>query len=82
MLVIGASFPDQLRQAREIIGEMTVLVPGIGAQGGSLRDIMAAGLVNQRGLILNAGRSIIYAEDPAHEARELRDSINALRNLP
>lgn len=82
MLVIGASFPDQLRQAREIIGEMTVLVPGIGAQGGSLRDIMAAGLVNQRGLILNAGRSIIYAENPAHEARELRDSINTLRSRP
>jgi orotidine-5'-phosphate decarboxylase len=82
MLVIGASFPEQLRQARAIIGEMTVLVPGFGAQGGNLRDVMSAGLVEGRGLVLNVGRSVIYAKDPAQEARELRDSINVLRALP
>lgn len=77
MLVMGATYPDELRQARSIVGEMTLLVPGVGAQGGDIAEVVNAGL-NQakRGLIINSSRGIIFADDPAAAARDLRDQIN------
>ncbi len=80
MLVVGATYPNELRQVRALVGDMTLLVPGIGAQGGSVEQTIRGG-VNRLGggLILNAARSIIFAPDPAAEARKLRDEINAYR---
>jgi len=70
MLVVGATRPDELRQVRAVVGEMTLLVPGIGAQGGSVQESVTAGLnIQRKGMIINASRSIIFAADPASEAR-------------
>jgi orotidine-5'-phosphate decarboxylase len=80
MLVAGATYPDELRRIREIAGEMTLLVPGLGAQGGEVERTVRAGLnAAGRGLILNSSRGIIFADDPAAAARGLRDAINQCR---
>ena len=68
MLVVGATYPDELRQVRTLVGEMTLLVPGIGVQGGSVNQVINAGLnSDKRGLIINAARSVIFTADPAAE---------------
>ena len=77
MIVMGATYPNDLRSVRSIVGDMTFLVPGVGAQGGEIEPVMRAGLNNDgMGMILSASRSVIFAESPADVARELRDAIN------
>jgi orotidine-5'-phosphate decarboxylase len=80
MLVVGATYPEELQTVRALVGDMTLLVPGIGAQGGSIEQTVRCG-VNSRGmgLIINSSRGIIFAEDPAQAARDLRDAINQFR---
>lgn len=80
MLVAGATYPDELRQIRATVGEMTLLVPGIGAQGGDIEATVRAGLnASGRGMIINSSRAVIFADDPAAAARDLRDAINRYR---
>lgn len=80
MLVMGATYPDELREVRSALPDMTFLVPGIGAQGGSVEQTVQFGRNRAgRGLIISASRGIIYADDPAGAARQLRDAINASR---
>lgn len=77
MLVVGATKADDIKEVREIVPEMTLLVPGVGAQGGEVEASVRAGLNHDGlGMIINAGRSIIFAENPADAARALRDTIN------
>lgn len=80
MLVVGATYPDEIRQVRDIAYDIPFLVPGIGAQGGDLESSVRYG-VNQSktGLLINVGRSIIYANSPAQVAQEIRDRINLVR---
>jgi len=86
-LVVGATWPEQLREVRAIIGEMPLLVPGVGAQGGDARAVVEnAKTQDGTGLIVSASRSILYAangEDyakaAATSARTLRDTLNAAR---
>lgn len=80
MLVAGATYPDELAQIRALVGDMTLLVPGVGAQGASVEATLKAGL-NRHGLgiIINASRSIIWADNPAAAAQALRDEINQYR---
>ena len=86
-LVVGATYPGELAEVRKIAGEMTLLVPGIGAQGGEVEETVKAGLNSQKaGMIINSSRGIIFAsggEDFAEKAREetmkLRDEINKYR---
>lgn len=75
MLVMGATYPDELRQVRQIVGEMPFLVPGIGAQGGDLAQVLAAGAGG--GLLLNASRSIIFDPNPQLAAETLLEQIRA-----
>jgi orotidine-5'-phosphate decarboxylase len=86
-LVVGATYPDELRQVRELCPDMLVLVPGIGAQGGGLEQAVGAGVDGRgRGVVIAASRSVLYAsrdpgtyEEAAHrEARALRDRINVV----
>jgi orotidine-5'-phosphate decarboxylase len=78
MLVVGATYPGELARARALCPDMTFLVPGVGAQGGDVEAVVAAGLdARGRGLLINASRSIIFADDPAAEAHQLRDAIRA-----
>lgn len=80
MLVASGTNPAELAQIRAIVGEMTLLVPGIGAQGGDLKSAIDAGLNRaRRGLIINSSRGIIFADDPAEAAASLRDAINRFR---
>ncbi len=62
MLVVGATHIDALKKIRGIVGDMTLLVPGVGAQGGDLKAVLRAGLNSKRkGLIINSSRGILYA---------------------
>jgi len=61
MFVVGATRADLIRGIRNIVPAHFLLVPGIGAQGGSLREVVDAGINDQCGLIVNASRSILYA---------------------
>jgi orotidine-5'-phosphate decarboxylase len=62
MLVVGATHTDALLKIRGIVGDMTLLVPGVGAQGGDLKAVLKAGLNSKRkGLIVNSSRGILYA---------------------
>jgi len=80
MLVVGATYPDELRIVRGLIGAMPILMPGIGAQGGDVEAAVRAGVDGDGGaLIVNASRSIIYADDPESAAQILRDDINSAR---
>ena len=81
MLVMGASYPTDMKKARELAGDMVFLVPGIDTQGGKAREVVKAGLNSKgRGLIINASRSIIFAADPKKAAQNLRDEINRFRS--
>ena len=87
MLVVGATNPDELKRIRAITGEMTFLVPGLGAQGGDVEATVKSGLNSEgEGIIVNSSRGIIYAgndENFAEAARaaaiELRDQVNQYR---
>jgi orotidine-5'-phosphate decarboxylase len=86
-LVVGATYPDELRRVRAAAGDLPILVPGIGAQGGDLAAILHAGLDSRgAGLLISASRSILYtsdgpnfAEAARNEAARLRDTIEPLR---
>jgi orotidine-5'-phosphate decarboxylase len=85
MLVVGATFPQEMAALRRAHPELPFLVPGVGAQGGDLEAILAAGLdANGAGLLVSSSRAIIYAGggSPAAiraAALELREAINAGR---
>ena len=79
MLVVGATYPQELKEVRSIVGDMTLLVPGIGAQGGDLEATLKAGLNSKKqGLIINSSRGIIFAKNPRVEAMKLRNEINKI----
>ncbi len=76
MLVVGATYPQEMKRIREITGDMTFLVPGVGAQGGSVAGVLTNGLNSKAaGLIINSSRGIIFAESPKEEARKLVEEI-------
>jgi orotidine-5'-phosphate decarboxylase len=80
MLVVGATYPDEMHGIRAIAPDVTFLVPGVGAQGGDVAAVVGAGLdAEGRGLMINSSRGIIFSDDPAAAARNLRDEINAAR---
>lgn len=87
MLVAGATFPEELGEIRQIVGDTPLLVPGIGAQGGDLEGVLKNGLTaDKTGLVINSSRGIIYAsngtdfaEKAGEEALKLKEAINAFR---
>ena len=86
-LVVGATFPGEIARVREIVGDLPLLVPGIGAQGGDVEATLKAGRTAAgTGLIINNSRAVLYAgkgEDYAQAARQAalasRDLINRYR---
>ncbi|MBK1680239.1 orotidine-5'-phosphate decarboxylase [Rhodocyclus tenuis] len=86
-LVVGATFPAEIARVRELTGDMPLLVPGIGAQGGDVEATVKAGRSSAgSGLMINSSRAILYAgkgEDFAQAARAValatRDAINRYR---
>ena len=80
LLVAGATYPEELAKIRKIVGEMWLLVPGIGAQGGDIEKTVKAGLNSKgAGMIINSSRGIIFADSPRLEAEKLKDEINKYR---
>jgi len=84
-LVVGATRPEELRRIRNICGDMTFLLPGVGAQGADVKEMMGAG--QGGGMLISSSRAILYAgsgEDFAEETRrvalETRDEINRYSN--
>ncbi|MEK7539223.1 MAG: orotidine-5'-phosphate decarboxylase [Patescibacteria group bacterium] len=76
MLVVGATYPEEMKKIRSLAPDITFLVPGVGAQGGNLESVMASGLDNKGlGLIINSARGIIFAENPKEEAKKLCEEI-------
>jgi orotidine 5''-phosphate decarboxylase, subfamily 2 len=62
-IVVGATWPEQMQRLREATGDMPFLVPGVGAQGGDVEALVAAGQTeNGRGLIINSSRAVLYAD--------------------
>ena len=61
MYVVGATQADALKKIRTIIPDAFLLVPGVGAQGGSLEEVAHNGLTDEVGLLVNSSRGIIYA---------------------
>lgn len=85
MYVVGATKATYLKQIRKLIPNAFLLIPGIGAQGGSLKDVVTYGKTKQVGLLVNSSRGIIYAsqnKDFAQAARikalELQQQMSAL----
>ncbi|NUO72662.1 MAG: orotidine-5'-phosphate decarboxylase [Frateuria sp.] len=86
-LVTGATWPEQLAQVRALVGDMPLLVPGIGAQGGDVEAVLRHGrTADGAGLMISSSRAILYAgsgEDFAQAARQaaldLRDTVNRHR---
>ena len=88
-LVVGATYPEELAQVRAIVGDMPLLVPGIGAQGGDVEATVRAGrTANGVGMMISSSRAILYAAPGEGEdfaaaarrvARETRDEINRYR---
>jgi len=63
MFVVGATHPNLIEKVRAIVPNHFLLVPGVGAQGGSLSNIAEKGLNNEVGLLVNVSRNIIYASN-------------------
>lgn len=72
-VVVGATYPDELRQVRGIVDDMPVLIPGIGAQGGDIEKTVKAGIDSRgRGMIINSSRGIIFASSGTNYAEMAR----------
>ena len=89
MFVVGATQADQIARIRELAPHNFLLVPGVGAQGGSLADVSRNGLTKDGGLLVNASRSILYAssgpdfaEAAAAAAKAIQQEMAGYLNRP
>ncbi len=81
-LVVGATAPEELRQVREIVGDMPILIPGIGAQGGDVGRTVSAGKDSRgQGMIINSSRGIIFASNGSDFAEAARRETLKLHHL-
>jgi orotidine-5'-phosphate decarboxylase len=80
MFVVGATKAEALSDIRRIIPDHFLLVPGIGAQGGSLQEVAKYGLTKQCGLLVNSSRGIIYASNMTNFAEAARNSAMEIRD--
>jgi len=81
-LVVGATYPKELDIVRHIVGNIPILIPGIGAQGGDLEKTVQAG-VDKTGLnaLINSSRGIIFASTGVNFAEKAREEALKLKNL-
>ena len=88
MYVVGATQAEHIKKIRQHIPEHFLLIPGVGAQGGSLKDVSEYGMNNNCGLIINSARSIIYAahshdfaKAAGTKAKEIQNEMENLLHL-
>lgn len=79
-LVVGATYPEEMKKIREAVGDIPFLVPGIGAQGGDIEKTVQCGKDSRgKGIIISASRSVIYAsagQDYAEAARAEAEKLH------
>lgn len=80
MYVVGATKAEMLTEIRAVVPEHFLLVPGVGAQGGSLADVAKYGLNNSCGLLVNSSRQIIYASSDKDFAEKARTEALNVQN--
>lgn len=83
MFVVGATRAEMLTDIRKIVPDHFLLIPGVGAQGGSLEEVVRYGMNSSCGLLVNSSRAIIFADSTvsfdktaASRAKELRDEMS------
>lgn len=80
MYVVGATKAEMLSDIRKIVPDSFLLVPGVGAQGGSLKEVVHYGMNKQCGLLVNSSRGIIYAGSGNDFAKKAREEAKKLQN--
>ncbi|MDO8511641.1 MAG: orotidine-5'-phosphate decarboxylase [bacterium] len=81
-VVAGATFPKELAEIRKIVGDMTMLLPGIGAQQGDVKATVTAGKNSRgKGMIINNARGVIFASDGPDFAEAARTALVKCHNL-
>jgi orotidine-5'-phosphate decarboxylase len=81
LLVVGATVPAELKRVREIVGDMPILVPGIGAQGGSIESTVLSGKDSRgKGLILSSSREVLYSSQEKDFAKASRAVVIKMRD--
>jgi orotidine-5'-phosphate decarboxylase len=79
-VVVGATCPGELREVRKIVGDMPILIPGIGTQGGDLEQTVKAGMDSRgKGMIINSSSGIIFSPDPRRATLELHEASSQYR---
>jgi orotidine-5'-phosphate decarboxylase len=82
LLVVGATYPRELAEVREIVGNMPLLVPGVGAQGGDVAQAVQNGQTAAGGgLVISSSRGILYASAGENFASAAREATQRLRDL-
>ena len=82
-LVVGATFPEEIAKVRAIVGDMPLLIPGIGAQGGDIDTTVSAGKIAGKpgsGMIINSSRAILYASSGSDFAQAARAVASTTRD--
>ncbi|MFP9117511.1 orotidine-5'-phosphate decarboxylase [Flavobacterium sp. RNTU_13] len=79
MYVVGATKAEYFTEIRRIIPDSFILVPGVGAQGGSLQDVCKYGMTDKVGLLVNSSRGIIYGSDGEDFAEKARAEALAMQ---
>jgi len=79
--VVGATYPAQLKRARELMPHATILVPGYGAQGGSAADAIGAARADGLGVIVSASRSVMYAYLKARDKKPPEAAADAVASM-
>lgn len=80
MFVVGATQASELKNIRKIIPDHFLLIPGVGAQGGSLKDVSEYGMNSDCGLLVNASRAVIYASQKENFAEEAKRAAKEYQN--
>ena len=80
MYVVGATKAEYFTEIRKIVPNSFLLVPGVGAQGGSLQEVCKYGMNDNIGLLINSSRGIIYASNEADFAKKAREEALKLQN--
>ena len=88
MYVVGATHPEEMKKIRDLVPNHFLLVPGVGAQGGSLKEVSEAALTKEVGLLVNSSRGIIYASDgkdfakvAGQKAKEIQEEMKSYLQL-
>jgi len=79
MFVVGATMAYKLQQIRHLAPKSFLLIPGVGAQGGSLEEVCRFGLTEDYGLIINSSRDIIFADSSENFAQAARQKAQEFK---